>query len=83
MEDTTERDMSYRRTTSGTIWHWCHNCSGWPSSDFRRREDKPSTWGGHSLCDECDTRARSGNGQHSIELRTGLASDRVLGPILY
>ena len=74
--------MSYRRKTSSTLWHWCSNCSGWPQHDFRQREDKPSTWGGQSLCNECDTRVHSGSCQHSIELRTGLASDRALGPVL-
>jgi hypothetical protein len=74
--------MSYRRTMSGTIWHWCRNCSSWPSRDFRQREDKPSTWDGQSLCDECDMRAHSSKCQQSIELRIGLASDRVLGPIV-
>jgi len=75
--------MSYRRTASGSVWHWCRNCSGWPLQSFRQREDKPSTLTGQTLCDECDGRASAGTCQHSIELRTGLASDRVLGPVLY
>ena len=47
--------MSYRRKINGTVWHWSRNCSGWPRREFRQREDKPSMWGGQSLCEECDT----------------------------
>lgn len=73
--------MSYRRKTNGSTWHWCRNCPGWPLNDFRQREDKPSTWAGQVLCDECDSRVRSNTCQHSIELRVGLASDQALGPL--
>ena len=70
--------MPYRRLREGLTWHWCHNCSGWPLSNFRQREDKPSTWSGQSLCEECAMSDLCCTCQHSIELRTGLASDCAL-----
>jgi len=74
--------MSYRRETRGSVWHWCRNCPEWPSQDFQQREDKPVTWTGQTLCDQCDGRALACTCQHSVSLRTGLASDQVLGPLL-
>ncbi len=55
-------------------------CVGWPQHGLQQREDKPSTWGGQSLCDECDRREHSSSCQHSVELQTGRASDPVRGP---
>jgi hypothetical protein len=49
----------------------CRNCPGWPQLAFRQREDKPATWGGESLCEECDRRERSSSCGRSIELRSG------------
>jgi hypothetical protein len=70
--------MPYRKSSSGVIWHWCHNCSAWPLKDFRQREDKPPTWSGQSLCEECATSDSCRACEHSVELRAGLISDRVL-----
>jgi hypothetical protein len=67
--------MPYRKPAISRTWHWCHNCSGWPETDFTQREDKPETWGGQSLCDECASRDCRGACQHSVALRTGLPSD--------
>ncbi len=75
--------MSFRKEITGTLWHWCRNCPGWPQLAFQQREDKPATWGGESLCEECDRRERSSSCNHSAELRIGRESDRVLGPISY
>jgi hypothetical protein len=83
MQYAKESDVPYRRETQGLIWHFCLNCSGWPKLDFQQREDKPSTWGGQSLCDECDRREHCSSCLHSVELRTGRASDQVLGPVRY
>ena len=68
--------MPYRKLSNGVTWHWCHNCSGWPLNDFHQREDKPPTWNGQELCEECATRDRSRNCQHSVTLRAGLLFDR-------
>lgn len=75
--------MPYRRQITGSLWHWCRSCSGWPRAEYQQREDKPSTWGAESLCEECAQGDRSGSCLHSVELRTGLASDQVLGPVRY
>lgn len=67
--------MSYRRDANLLIWHWCHNCSLWPASGFKEREDKPPTWTGQSLCEECKSRDYADGCQHSTEdafARTGM-----------
>lgn len=70
--------MPFRRASTGVTWHWCHNCSSWPLHDFRQREDKPRTWDGQSLCEECATSDSCRTCEHSVELRAGLISDCVL-----
>lgn len=70
--------MPYRRMSSGVTWHWCHNCPAWPRNDFRERQDKPATWSGQSLCEECASQDACRTCEHSMELRTGLASDSAL-----
>jgi hypothetical protein len=70
--------MPYRKITNSIIWHWCHNCSRWPLHDFQQREDKPPTWSGQKLCGECTTRDSRSGCQHSVGLRSGLASDSWL-----
>ena len=73
--------MPYRKLSGGVTWHWCHNCKAWPLRDFWQREDKPPTWSGQSLCEECATSDSCGTCAHSVELRTGLVSDQALGPL--
>jgi hypothetical protein len=63
--------MPYRKLDISVTWHWCHDCSDWPLKDFRQREDKPPTWSGQSLCEECATRDHCSQCQHSVELSTG------------
>jgi len=70
--------MPYRKLSNSVTWHWCHNCSGWPLRAFRQREDKPPTWNGQVLCEECATRDYCSNCQHSVTLRAGLLSDSSL-----
>jgi hypothetical protein len=70
--------MPYRKLSNSLSWHWCHNCAGWPLEGFRQREDKPATWNGQVLCEECARRDGCGDCQHSVTLRTGLASDSWL-----
>jgi hypothetical protein len=59
--------MAYRRNKDIPIWHWCHNCSQWPMASFKEREDKPPTWLGQSLCEECKTRDYANECQHSAD----------------
>jgi hypothetical protein len=70
--------MPYRTSSNSLIWHWCYNCSDWPLHDFRQREDKPPTWTGQALCEECATCDGCSECQHSIALRAGLPSDSWL-----
>lgn len=32
----------YRRKKGSDTWHWCTNCSNWPTSDYDVRYTKPS-----------------------------------------
>jgi len=62
--------MAYRKLQTSTTWHWCCDCPDWPSADFRQREDKPPTWDGQSLCEECARRNGCNSCQYFIEWRT-------------
>ncbi|HEV2763557.1 MAG TPA: DUF433 domain-containing protein [Pyrinomonadaceae bacterium] len=46
---------TYRRRKGGDTWHWCVNCSTWPSSEY---EEKPTPGG--DFCNECQARERAG-----------------------
>ncbi len=48
--------MAYRRKNGKDTWHWCRNCSNWPTSDYSERDTKPSG----ELCDECLGKDRAG-----------------------
>lgn len=49
----------YRRPKSWGYqkWHFCRNCSKWPSGDFEMRRYKPA---GYDLCGQCKRIARDG-----------------------
>ena len=40
----------YRRRYESDTWHWCWNCSHWPTSDYVDRDSKPSSG---KLCNQC------------------------------
>ena len=42
--------MTYRKRKGHDTWHWCSNCSNWPTHDYVERPDKPQSGG---LCNEC------------------------------
>ena len=42
--------MAYRRRKGYDTWHWCRNCSNWPSTNFDEQSSKPTT---DELCNEC------------------------------
>ena len=48
--------MPYRRKRDRDTWHWCRNCSNWPTSDYVEQTTKP--WG--EQCNEC--RGKDSNG---------------------
>jgi hypothetical protein len=41
---------TYRRTEGHDTWHFCSNCSNWPTTDFETRSDTPTSG---ELCNEC------------------------------
>lgn len=47
----------YRKKNGSDIWHWCKNCSNWPTSDFVKRNSKPTTG---ELDDQCKAKAKDG-----------------------
>ena len=50
--------VTYRRRTSNDTWHWCRNCSTWPTNDYEESLSKPTVG---ELCNECHGKQRAGN----------------------
>jgi hypothetical protein len=42
--------MKNRKRKGKDTWHFCTNCSNWPTSDYDERDGKP-TYG--EFCNEC------------------------------
>lgn len=49
--------MTYRRRTSGDTWHFCTNCSLWPTIDYKEQQGKPTTG---ELCNQCRSKNDAG-----------------------
>jgi hypothetical protein len=50
--------MAYRKKKSGSdTWHWCKNCSGWPTSDYTEQQSKPTSG---ELCNQCKSKDTAG-----------------------
>jgi hypothetical protein len=49
--------MAYRRKKDRDTWHWCRNCSNWPTSDYVEQTNKPSG----EQCNECKGKDKDGN----------------------
>lgn len=49
--------MSYRRKKISDTWHYCKNCSKWPTSDYYEEINKPKTG---ELCNECKGKESNG-----------------------
>jgi hypothetical protein len=47
----------YRRRKGASTWHFCRNCSTWPTSDFDEQTSKPTAG---ELCYECQTKYHTG-----------------------
>ena len=50
--------MVYRQKKGKDAWHFCTNCSNWPTSDYQEQTTKPTTG---ELCDECKGKERAGD----------------------
>lgn len=35
--------MPYRRKRTSDTWHFCRNCSNWPTSDYVEQQSRPSS----------------------------------------
>jgi len=50
--------MAYRKRKDSDTWHWCRNCSNWPTSGYQEQQGKPSSG---ELCNECKGKDDAGN----------------------
>ncbi|MBZ9569982.1 hypothetical protein KQY27_00215 [Methanobrevibacter sp. TMH8] len=50
--------VEYRKRKGSDTWHWCRNCSQWPTSNYDSRTSKPTSG---ELHNECRTKQRDGN----------------------
>jgi uncharacterized protein (DUF433 family) len=48
----------YRRREGHDTWHWCRNCSAWPTSNHEESSSKPTVG---ELCNECSAKQMAGN----------------------
>jgi hypothetical protein len=47
----------YRRRRGSDTWHFCSNCSNWPTTDYDISNDRPSG----ELCNECRGKRANNN----------------------
>ena len=52
--------MAYRKVKGRDTWHFCKNCSNWPTSNYDERNGKPTS---DELCDECRKKEKAGRCQ--------------------
>ncbi|MCZ7681499.1 MAG: hypothetical protein M5U28_22970 [Sandaracinaceae bacterium] len=50
--------MAFRKKNGSDTWHWCSNCSKWPTYDYTTSSSKPSSG---ELCNECKGKAARGD----------------------
>jgi hypothetical protein len=50
----------YRRRSGSDTWHWCSNCTNWPSLSENSivHGKKPIPGSGRDLCNECRRKTR-------------------------
>lgn len=51
--------MARRRKGSDT-WHWCRNCSNYPTSNYDEKPGRPTSG---DLCNECRAKEKDGTCQ--------------------
>lgn len=47
-----------RKGVEHDTWHFCSNCSNWPTADYVSRDTEPSDG---EKCDECRAKRKSGD----------------------
>lgn len=55
--------MEYRRRKGKDTWHWCQNCSNWPTSDYDVRYTKPTSG---ELDNECLAKDKAGTCREKV-----------------
>lgn len=53
----------YRKKKESDTWHWCTNCSNWPTSDYDERDTKPTD---DELDNECKAKEKEGTCRHLV-----------------
>lgn len=48
----------YRRRRGSDTWHFCTNCTEWPTTNYDEHAGKPSSG---ELCNQCLGKERAGN----------------------
>lgn len=48
----------WRKRNGTDTWHWCSNCSNWPTADFTSSATKPTSG---ELDNECRHKEANGN----------------------
>ncbi len=48
----------YRKKRGHDEWHFCTNCTNWPTSDYIENDGEPS-YG--ELCDQCKSKEKASN----------------------
>jgi len=48
---------NYRRRKGSDAWHFCSNCSNWPTSSYDEQSQKPTTG---EFCNECKAKKSAG-----------------------
>jgi hypothetical protein len=48
---------TYRRKKGSDTWHFCTNCTQWPTSDYTDQSTKPSG----DLCNQCKSKRDNNN----------------------
>lgn len=48
--------MKYRKAKGRDAYHWCTNCSRWPTTDYEEFNSKPSG----EQCNECKAKDAAG-----------------------
>jgi len=50
--------MTWRRKKGSDTWHFCTNCSSWPTTDYEERKEKPTSG---EFDNECLAKQKAGN----------------------
>lgn len=50
--------MSYVQAPGSDTWHWCRNCSNYPSSIAKSQGTRPTTG---ELCNQCRSKQAAGD----------------------